>query len=698
MRGSGVFVEDELEAVPGVVEEDVEGGAEGGEGGAAGEGEVGGVGGVFLAEELGAFADAAGVAEEGAEAEGEDAEGKVDDEHPEDVGAGILGGMGFEGVGGGGGDDGDEGHPRVEGGGGEAFAPGAGAFAEAAAQEHGAEEGQEGDESHAEEDHGHDAPGGLVEHERDGQREHGADAEGAEQEAGGGEGDAAAEEADDDGGGAGGGGDGGEEGGLGEAFGDAAEEEAAPCGEGHGDVGDDEEGVEGNEGAAGVFHAQEDHREHVDEAPGHQRFERGQSGAEPAGGKADDEQNGAEHGRGRGMGGGLLPPLAFGRAGDRGRGRRREVVALGFRGGGEGEIGDAGEAAGIDHAHEFAVGGAGVGADDDGLAGEVVGDLAEELFEGFAAEGALVDGDGAILRDVEDDLAGEARGRLGRLGGGKGEIHLIFPLGEDGGGDEEAEQEEDDVHHGRHLELRKLLAMSAEIHGSLLRVLAAKDGDQLGGGTFKLGHELGRAAAEKGVKGHRRNGHEEAEDGGDDGLGDALGQEGGLGGGDVGGHGAEGLQHANHGAKEADHGRDGRDVQQPLGLALDEVGLPGAFALGDFGNEGGVGLGGVAHGVEGRQKDGGQGRGDVFAEAAGLAGVIGHQILGEVAAEALGRDGAGAEGGQEVEAHRHHGHAHGQQHPHQPSAIRPCLGERHLRSGGGKQRRNHNLFLSSGEL
>ena len=50
-------VEDELEAVPGVVEEDVEGRAEHREaGGVAGQGEVGGVGGVLLAEELGAFA------------------------------------------------------------------------------------------------------------------------------------------------------------------------------------------------------------------------------------------------------------------------------------------------------------------------------------------------------------------------------------------------------------------------------------------------------------------------------------------------------------------------------------------------------------------------------------------------------------------------------------------------------------------
>ncbi len=78
-------MKDELNAVPRVVEEDVEGGTEGCEGSLASKGKIDRIGGVLLSEELGTFADMGGITQEGAKGKEDHAQGNIKNKNPQNV-------------------------------------------------------------------------------------------------------------------------------------------------------------------------------------------------------------------------------------------------------------------------------------------------------------------------------------------------------------------------------------------------------------------------------------------------------------------------------------------------------------------------------------------------------------------------------------------------------------------------------------
>jgi hypothetical protein len=102
---------------------------------------------------------------------------------------------------------------------------------------------------------------------------------------------------------------------------------------------------------------------------------------------------------------------------------------------------------------------------DDGLIGVGVGDGAKFREEVVVLGDETVQNDGAVLADVDDDLAGLAILVLRLLGRGHGNVHVALEAGELPGHDEENEELEDDVDHRRELELGGLLTVDvAESH------------------------------------------------------------------------------------------------------------------------------------------------------------------------------------------------------------------------------------------
>ena len=143
-------------------------------------------------------------------------------------------------------------------------------------------------------------------------------------------------------------------------------------------------------------------------------------------------------------------------------------MKLGAAGGCEGDVPDIGLTTDVEDVHDGFVGGFFIAPKDHGLVGEELGEFAELGDELIGGDGLVIEKDGAVWFDVDDDLADIGVGILGMGGGGDFDVELLLGEGEVPGDDEEDQEDEENVHHGGNLEDEDFgLGVTAEVQRKL---------------------------------------------------------------------------------------------------------------------------------------------------------------------------------------------------------------------------------------